>query len=296
MYSYALTKEVKTIAKAKKDLQEGLDKSYELYNNLLRLIVDLTDLQDRRLDDAKNKFLPSEEDLHPNTRFIDNELAKLLRENEELNNFIKDNPYNWRDDEIFLRLLLDKVLNSEDYANYMSMEKTDFASDCELWRNLMKKIIIPDEDLLDQLESQSVYWTDDDLDIMGQFVAKTIKKIEDKKKNPILPKYKDSEDSEFGEQLFINTISQKDENNKLIDKFVKTEKWEAERIALMDRIVMCTAITEIKCFDKIPTTVTLNEYIEIAKNYSSPKDGQFVNGILNSVISYLKDKGEINKP
>lgn len=295
LYSYQLTKADKTLTKAKKELQASLDKSYELYNSLLQLIIDITDLQDRELDDAKHKFLPSSEDLNPNMRFVENQLVKWLRNSEKLQNFVSDNKITWRDDELFLRLLLFKVTSSEEYKTYMAMEKTDFASDCEVWLQIMKKVILPDDDLLEHIENMSVYWSVDDLDIMGQFVLKTIRRIEAGDKDPISPKYKDDEDSEFGEKLFSLAVQERAENDELINKFVRSERWDSGRIALMDRIIMCTALSEIKNFPSIPVNVTMNEYIELAKNFSTPHSGQFVNGILNAVVKSLREQGKIVK-
>lgn len=295
LYSYMLTKDSKTISKAKDDLHESLDKSYELYNHLLGLVVDLTDLETLRLDDAKHKFLPTDEDLNPNTRFVDNELADALRGIPQLQDFLKEHKLSWRSDDVFLRLMLDKVRNSDVYTEYMQLPATDFPSDCEVWRQLFKKVLLPDDDLLEELESLSVYWTDEDLDIMGQFVVKTIKRIEDGMENPILPQYKDNEDSIFGEQLFMSALNLMDDNNKLIDGLVATERWDAERIAFMDRIIMCVALAEVLTFDKVPVNVSLNEYIEIAKLFSTSRSGQFVNGILNSAIKSLRQDGKITK-
>lgn len=295
LYSYQLTKTDKTITKAKKELQASLDKSYELYNSLLQLMIDLTDLQDRELDDAKHKFLPSNEDLNPNMRFVENQLVEWLRNSKKLQDFVNDNNITWRNDELFLRLLLFKVTGSEEYKTYMAMEKTDFASDCEVWLQIMKKVILPDDDLLEHIENMSVYWSVDDLDIMGQFVLKTIRRIEAGDKEPISPKYKDDEDSEFGEKLFSLAVQERAENDELINKYVRSERWDSGRIALMDRIIMCTALTEIKNFPSIPVNVTMNEYIELAKNFSTPHSGQFVNGILNAVVKSLREQGKIVK-
>lgn len=295
LYSYMLTKDGKTFSDAKDELNESLDKSYELYNLLLQLMVDLTDIEELRLDEAKHKFLPTDEDLHPNTRFVDNELVDALRGIDALRNFLNDRKLTWRNDDVFLRLMLDKVRNSEEYKEYMAMPKTDFASDCNVWRQLMKKVLLPDADLLEQVEGMSVYCTDEDLDIMGQFVVKTIRRIEDGVKYPILPKYKDEEDSEFGEELFTKAFQLMDSNNKLIDSLVATDKWDTERLAFMDRLIMCIALAEIESFVKIPVNVSLNEYIEIAKMFSTARSGQFVNGILNSAVKELRQKGELIK-
>lgn len=288
LYAYMVSKDSMTLTTAKKELTKSLDKSYELYNALLKLMIELTDVQDLRLDEAKHKFLPTEEDLNPNMRFVENEFVKRLRADQTLADFVDDKKINWRDDELFVRLLLDKILRSEEYQEYMEMPKTSLVRDGEVWYQLMKKVVLPDENLLEHIQSMSVYYTDDDLQIMGQFVMKTIRRFEDEEAQPILPQYKNDDDSKFGEQLFSKAVAEMDENNSYIDQFVKTEKWDVERIALMDRVVMCTALTEIRNYPSIPVNVSLNEYIELAKDYSTPRSGQFVNGILNAVVNKLR--------
>lgn len=295
LYAYMVSKDSMTLTTAKKELTKSLDKSYELYNALLKLMIELTDVQDLRLDEAKHKFLPTEEDLNPNMRFVENEFVKRLRADQTLADFVDDKKINWRDDELFVRLLLDKILRSEEYQEYMEMPKTSLVRDGEVWYQLMKKMVLPDENLLEHLQSMSVYYTDDDLQIMGQFVMKTIRRFEDEEAQPILPQYKNDDDSKFGEQLFSKAVAEMEENNSYIDQFVKTEKWDVERIALMDRVVMCTALTEIRNYPSIPVNVSLNEYIELAKDYSTPRSGQFVNGILNAVVNKLRADKVINK-
>lgn len=293
VYSYLLTKEETSLKDALKELDKSFDKAHELYFYLMQLMVDLTDLQERRLDDARNKYLPSEEDLNPNTRFVDNEFIKVLRENETFKQYVEDNKLTWANDDIFLKVMLERVTHSAEYEKYMAAQGTDFACDCEFWKNIMRHVILPDEGLADILENKSVYWNDD-LETMGTFTIKTIKRFEDKNEDPILPMYKDDEDSEFGRMLFEKSIAARIANDELIDATISS-KWDAERIAFMDRVIMGVAITEVKEFISIPTSVSLNEYIEIAKYYSTPKSGSFVNGILNSVIKDLKARHIIVK-
>ena len=258
-------------------------------------MIDLTDYHDLKLDMAKHKYLPTESDINPDTKFVDNKFIAKLRENEELQEILKDYPISWRDDIIFMKMLHEHIVNSDVYKEYMSAEETSFEDDCNLWRDLLKKVIFVNEDMLDMLESKSVYWNDD-LSVMGTFVLKTIKQFANNpEKAAIQPKYKDEEDSLFGEQLFECAVRENEENNSIIDRFVQKENWDAERIAFMDRVVLSVGLSEIKNFDGIPTKVSMNEYIEIAKFYSTPKSAQFVNGIINSAINYLKDCGRINK-
>lgn len=295
LYSYLLTKEGRTIKDAKKELEKSLDKAYELYISMLVLMIDLTDYHDLKLDMAKHKYLPTEHDINPNTRFADNGFIAKLRENEELNAYLKDNHVTWRDDIIFMKLMHEKIINSSVYKEYMEAETSDYASDCNFWKDVLKKVVFVDEDLQEILETKSVYWNDD-LNVMGTFVIKTIKQFaSDPDSATIQDKYKDEEDREFGERLFECAVRENEENNNIIDRFVQKEQWDTERIALMDRIVLGVALSEVKNFDGIPTKVSMNEFIEIAKYYSTAKSGQFINGILNSAINYLRDSGRISK-
>lgn len=295
-YNYMLTHEVKSAAMARDELQQSFEKSYELYNYLLKLIIDVTDLQDRYLDEAKHKFMPSHEDLNPNPKFVDNELVEALRNNEQLQQYIKEHKLTWRDNELFLKLILNKIQNSSIYQEYMENSVSDLDSDCNLWRQLFKRLLIDDDDLLEELENQSVYWSSDDLDFMGQFVIKTIRRINDGEPNPIMPMYKDEEDSEFGDQLFATAISQQELNEATINHYIDTRNWDVERIALLDKAIMLVALAEVRSFEKIPTTVTLNEYIEIAKLYSAGSSPAFINGVLNAAIRDMKNQKVIMKP
>ena len=296
LYNFMLTRSIKSPAMAQDELQQSFDKSYELYNYLLKLIIDLTDLQERYLDDAKHKFLPSHQDLNPNPKFIDNELVNILRNNQQLQDYINDHKLTWRDNELFLKLILNKIQNSEIYQEYMENGSSNLDGDCYLWKQLFKRLLIDDDDLLEELENQSVYWSCDDLDFMGQFVIKTIKRINDGDDTPIMPQFKDEEDAEFGEKLFAATLEQEELNTATINKFIDSRHWDSDRIALIDRVILLVALAEVRSFEKIPTTVTLNEYIEITKSFSTPSSSAFVNGVLNSAIKELKNTGVITKP
>lgn len=296
LYSYLLTRPERTFEQAIQELQLSFEKSYELYLYLIKFIPDLTYLEYRRQDDAKHKFLPTDDELNPNTRFVDNRLAKAIEDNQQLSKQFSEHLISWNDEPIFMRMMLDKVLTSEIYKEYMAMPTTDMESDCEVWRQLMRKVILIDENVEDQLENRSLYLSTEDLDIMGQFMLKTIGRLASGHEQPATPMFKDQEDSEFGEVLFTKTVRDMDDNNVLIDSCVRTERWDRNRIALMDRIIMCAAITELKCFDKIPVSVTLNEYIELAKIFSTPHSGQFVNGVLNAAVDSLRSRGRLMKP
>lgn len=280
---------------AHKSLTHALDKSYELYFCIFKLVIQLTQLQTQFIDAAKNKYLPTDEDLNPNTRFIDNQFVKAVEANEEFEKCLSKCSINWEEEPLFLRRILDKILQSDIYQEYMSSSTNDYSRDGDIWRNILKNIIFNDEEFNEILESKSSYWNDD-LHIIGTFVLKTIKQFSNQQNIEISPisQYKDQEDAEFGPKLFTETIENFDEYRSYIDKFI-SKQWDSERLAFMDIVIMTTAIAEMVKFPLIPIPVTLNEYIEIANSYSTSKSGQFINGILFSVINYLKSEGKLNK-
>lgn len=296
LYSYMLTRPERTLGNALKDLEACLNKTYELYHYLLRLPVELTHIQEMKLDEARNKYMPTQEELNPNMKFVNNRLVKALADNEQLQQFAQENNITWNDDPIFERLMLDKVIKSDVYNEYMADEEDSMTSDSLLWQQLMKTVILSDELMAETIELRSLYWTEDDMDLIGQFVCKTFRRIAEGEDDAILPMFKDEEDGEFGKDLFSATVTQMPENNALIDELVQASRWDKDRIVLMDRIIMCAALAELRSFDKIPVAVSLNEYIELAKNFSTAASGKFVNGILNNAVKQLRKEGKLLKP
>ena len=281
---------------ASKALTVSLDKAYELYHALLLLPAEITALRDVRIENARHKFLATPEDLNPNTRMIDNPLPARIAECDDMTEYLKSNPFSWDGDLDMIQRLLDRIMESKIYKDYMEAPATDYKTDCEFWRSVMKNIILPSDDLAEALESKSVYWNDD-LEIMGTFVLKTLKRIASSPEGcvELLPKYKDEEDARFGAELSLDGVNNFDEYRSYVEKFINSTSWDPERMAFMDLIVMVTAIAELLNYPLIPIPVTLNEYIEIANAYSTPRSGQFVNGILYSVINYLQEQGKLNK-
>lgn len=280
---------------AQKSLEDSLDKAYELYHMLLLLPVEITRIQRDRLESAKEKYIPTSEDLNPNTRFIDNSFVKAIAYNPDMEEYLKANPINLDTHYLLIKKLLDTILQSELYTKYMEAPATDHAADCEFWRAVMKSIILPSDALAEMLEGSSIYWNDD-LEIMGTFAIKTIKQAASADDDlKLLPQYKDDDDARFGAQLFVDTVNNRELYRSYIDQFIDASQWDADRLAFMDIVVMMVAISELLNFPAIPIPVTLNEYIEIANSYSTPRSGQFVNGMLFSIINYLKSEGKLNK-
>ncbi|MBR5169682.1 MAG: transcription antitermination protein NusB [Muribaculaceae bacterium] len=291
-----LTRPERTLANALKDLDTCLNKTYELYHYLMRLPVELTHIQEIRIDEARNKYLPTEEERNPNMKFVNNRLVAALAQDEKLQEFAQDHTVTWNDDPIFERLMLDKVLKSDLYKDYMADNEDSMMADSLLWQQLMKQVILVDENMADAIEQRSLFWTEDDVDIIGQFVCKTFRRIADGEEDAVMPMFKDEEDGDFGKDLFSAAVTMMPESNQLIDDLLQNSRWDKDRIVLMDRIIMCTAIAEMRSFDKIPTAVTLNEYIELAKNFSTAASGKFVNGILNNAVKQLRKEGKVLKP
>ncbi len=281
---------------ANRGLTASLDKSYELYISLLQLMVDLTDLRARQLDEAKHKYLPTHDDLNPNMKFVENKFIELLRENPSFVAYKNETPIDWSDNDIMLRHLLDKIMESQAYTSYMETKETSFAADCELWINLFRNIILESDELAEAMEAMSVYWNDD-LSIMGSFTLKTIKTYASAGGNQVnlSPKYKDEEDRRFGPLLFETVIRNQTEYRALIDECLVGSTWDPERLAFMDIVILETAIAELIKFDSVPTLVTVNEYTEIANYYSTAKSGIFITGMLYSIISKLKNRKIIVK-
>lgn len=278
------------------NLDKALDKAYELYLSMFALIIELTDEQERRLEAAKNKFLATSSDKNPNMRFVNNAFVAALRNSEQLAELLKDRDTDWCKDLTLVNSLLDLVTASNAYEAYMSAPTSDWETDCEFWRKVMRNIILTSDDLEQALEDKSVFWNDD-LYTMGTFVLKTIKRAETNSDAQIefLPKFKDDEDAQFGAELFEKAVANRETYRGYIDRFVNAASWDPERTAFMDIVIMITAIAEIIGYPNIPLPVTFNEYIDIANSYSSPKSGQFINGILYNVVNYLNEQGIINK-
>ncbi|MDE6378076.1 MAG: hypothetical protein K2K72_04965, partial [Duncaniella sp.] len=281
-------------------LEHSLRKAHELYFYLLMLAPEITRAQERRIEDARNKFMPTDAELHPDMRFVENKYVQKLCSLPEYDEYITKNKLSWNDD-VMIDGLLDAVLESKEYKAYMDApgEKT-LAEDATLWRELYNSVILQSDALIDALENQSVYWNDD-LHEMGSFVTKTIRRIGhsengDSEQRPlIMPMYKDEEDSRMGAQIFDNAVKNYQNYRAIIDKFVDSARWDADRLAFMDVVILVAAIAELHLFPNIPLAVTFNEYIEIANYYSSPRSGSFINGLLYSVTKYLNEQGVILK-
>ena len=271
---------------AENELFLSLRRSYDLYYYFLLLIVEVTRLHERQLDTRKHKYLPTSDELNPNMRLVNNRLARQIEANGKLQAYVKEHGVSWVNETDFVKRVLELILNSELYAEYKDSEDDSYETDREFWRAVFRKLICRNEELENALEDISIYWNDD-IEIIQTFVIKTIKRFEEAhgSRQELLPMFKDEEDRDFAIQLFRKTLLYGEEYRERIDRHLRN--WESERVANMDLYIMQMALAELLHFPNIPVNVTLNEYIDAAKAYSTPKSGTFINGILDSIVQEL---------
>lgn len=279
---------------AENELMFSIQKSYDLYHYLLLLIALLTDAEQKRLDIQKNKLLATEAERNPNLRLAANRFAEQLNRNEQLQKFAREKGTFWNNEDFhFVRSTLNKILQSNIYRDYLESEDT-YESDREFWYKIFKHLILKEDELNVVLEDQSVYWNDD-LDIIGAFVLKTIRRftVDAAPNHALYPLFKDLEDKNFAVQLLHHAILDGEENNRRITSQIKN--WDIERLAQLDLYILQIALAELNNFPSIPISVTLNEYIDLARYYSTPKSPVFINGILDAIVQELKNENLLFK-
>ena len=284
----------KNLEAAEKELFYSLSKAYDLYKYLLLLMIEVTQFADRRIDNRRHKLRPTYEDLNPNTRFVDNAFMAQLMQNAQLEEFRANQKRTWDDEGDFVKHLFERIEETKAYQEYMAKEALTYEDDRELWRKLYRSTIAQNDEIDEILEEQSLYWNDDKA-IVDTFVLKTIKRFEPENgaEQELMPEYKDDEDKEFARKLLRTAITGAETYRKLMENNVKN--WDMERFAFMDILIMQVALAEIFAFPSIPVSVTLNEYVEIAKMYSTPKSGSFINGMLDGIVNQLKSENKLNK-
>ena len=284
----------KNLDTAEKELFFSLSKAYDLYNFLLLLMVEVTKYANKRLEAAKNKLAPSKEDLTPNTKFVDNQFIAQLEVNKQLLDFANNQKKTWENEPEFIKSLFEQIAISDIYKEYMAAETSSYDEDREFWRKIYKNIIFNNAALDEVLEEQSLYWNDDK-EIVDTFVLKTIKRFDPQNgaKQELLPEFKDEEDRDFARRLFRRAILNADYYRHLISSNIRN--WDLDRVAFMDVIIMQIALAEILSFPNIPVSVSLNEYVDIAKLYSTPKSGGFINGTLDGIVNQLKKENKLIK-
>ncbi len=294
LYAYFQSNE-ENYGRAEKELLRSVERMQELYVYFLLTFSEIKHFAENRIEENKKKILPSEEDLQPNTKFIDNALIAQIDASNELRLLSENLKVNWIGDanqEMFRKIFI-QIKESETYFEHMNNGISGYEEDRAFIIELFKNEIANSELLYHYFEEKSIHWMDD-IDLVCSMVLKTLKSFNEGEEIDLLPLYKkDDDEKEFIIQLLRKTISMDSENEKLIDEL--TQNWELDRIAKMDIILMKMAITELQIFSNIPTKVTLNEYIEISKFYSTPKSNSFINGVLDKAIDRLTKEKKIVK-
>ncbi len=282
----------KNIDTAEKELFFSLSKAYDLYNHLLALIVALTKEARRRLEllqaKARREGTPE-----PPTRLAYNRFAMQLEGNKQLMEFVETQKRTWSDDLEFVSRLLEQIEQSQIYKDYLTGDDS-YEADREFWRRIYRTLIQENADLELLLEDQSLYWNDDK-EVVDTFVLKTIKRFEEKNgpKQELLPEYDSEEEKDYARKLFRATIMNADEYQRYMSE--ASINWDFSRLAYMDVIIMQIAIAEMLTFPTIPLSVTINEYVELAKVYSTPRSSGYINGMLDAIARYLIRQGRLLK-
>ena len=294
LYAFFQSKEI-DVVKAQNELLLSVERMYDLYLYLLLTIPELKRAAETNNENRKNKLRPNESDLMPNLKWIENSLVLKIEESKELNKVSSARKVNWlgaENQEIFRKMFL-QVKDSETYFEFMENGLKDFEEDKKFALALFKNEIINSEFLHNYIEDKSIYWLDD-IDLCCSMALKTLKTVVPDKEISILSLYKEDDDEkEFILNLCRNTIEMDVENEKLIETLAVN--WEVDRIAKMDVLLLKMALVELQTCSSIPTKVTMNEYIEISKFYSTPKSNLFINGILDKAISMLTKEKKIKK-
>jgi len=283
-----------TINLAEKELFFSINKSYDLYHLLLQLLVEIRDFAQSRIEQNLNKKIPSSQDLNPNQKFVKNEILIKIAENKALLKYLEQSKQSWINNPELIRKLYNELTESEVYIKYMDSDVSSFTEDRNLIEYFLTDILPLSDDLYLLLEEQSIYWNDD-VEFVVSMIIKTLKKFKqstDSSRN-LLPLFKDEEDIDFTKTLFRKSILNSAEYREIIKKHLRN--WDLDRVAFIDVLIMEMALCEFINFPSIPSKVSLNEYIDLARFYSTEKSRTFINGILDKILKSLKDEGKISK-
>lgn len=281
------------LPKEEKFLLFNIKKATDLYILQLLLMVEIRNLALEHIEIKKKKYLATDEDKNPNLRFINNEVIQLIADSPEIKEFIsKSKLSDWKDNREYVRILLDEMMESDVYKDYLNSEKSGFFEDRSFIIDLFKNIVAPNEKLFDYYESLNLSWVDD-YPLVNTTILKVLKQLEKGQYITLKQLEVKQDDEEFLVELFRKAVLHQQEFTSEIDE--KTPNWDTERIADMDMILIKMALTEFLYFPSIPTKVTINEYIEIAKDYSTRKSSYFINGVLDKLLKDYNKSGRLNK-
>ncbi len=275
-----------------KTLMASVDKAYDLYFQAMILPVELARYAEQRQELAKQKKLPTFEDLNPNTKFVDNSVIRTIANSDSVNDYIAAHKLGWANHPDLIRTLYTQLVESEYYQDYMAKEERSFAGDRTLLEEFFKELQSCDA-LIDFLEEQSILWSDD-LPYIVVMILRTLSNLRPSHTEMrVAPKFKSEEDPQFVKTLFEKALINYGKYQIYIEKF--TSNWDVERIVFMDNLIIGTAMAELASFPDIPVKVTLDEWIEISKYYSTPGSSTFINGVLDKIVESMTAEGDIKK-
>ena len=293
LYAHVSTPD-KIISSSENELHFSIQKTYDLYHLLLGLPIELRDYAEKMIEIRKQKNFPTQEELNPNMRFVSNRLISKLKNNNDLSAYIKKNKVNWTNSQELVKKIYQSMVESDAYKNYLAVNEDNFQNDKRFFEDFFAEVLLNSEFVFTEFEEQSIYWNDD-LDFVVSMVIKTLKKFKEESNvnDHLSSLYKDEEDKEFTVKLFRKTLAKSEENRKTIETY--TKNWDVDRVAVMDILIMELALTELTEFPSVPVKVTLNEYIELAKYYSTQRSSIFINGVLDRITKDFKEQGKIVK-
>ena len=282
-----------TPAASEKNLVTSINKAYDLYFHLLALVPEIAEYAAERIRIGENKKLPTYDDLHPNRKFVDNKVIARLVEDEGLQAEISARKLSWKDNRDLIVALYNALVRQPFYMKYMASDECSFREDAQLVSDIYMTMLEEFEPLESALEAQSILWNDD-LGFILTMVSRTILSMrESHEEIKLMEQFKSEDDLDYAKTLLRYTIAGYERISLLLDNSL--QNWDIERVALMDQIILITAIAEAESFSSIPVRVTMNEYIDIAKCYSTVSSGGFINGILDRIIARLTEEGKIVK-
>jgi N utilization substance protein B len=294
IYAWQLS-DKKDLVSSKKNLMNSIDNVYEMYIRMLALLSEITEYTAIDAIERSNKHFPTPEDLNPNQKLLHNKFIVLLQKNPDFQGAVNKYQVNWNSEPDFLKTIYNKLKTTPEYEAYLADPDDSLEGSKEIIKFIFRKIILKSLNIIQAFEDKFINWSVDK-EVMQGMVAKTIKNFtnEDPFKNKLTPISADwDEDSKFVQDLFAYTLRNNESYQKMIAE--RTKNWESERIALMDTILMKMAICELMNFPSIPVKVTINEYLDLSKDYSTPKSNSFINGILDKILGDLKRTDSIHK-
>ncbi|MBQ7963329.1 MAG: transcription antitermination factor NusB [Alistipes sp.] len=278
---------------SEKMLVTSIDKTYDLYFLMLSLIVEMAHYAEQRQEMAKKKQLPTYEDLNPNRKFVDNAVVRLIAQSDSVNDYLAARKLSWAQYPELIKTLFAQLEQSDYYKKYMTSQERSFREDLALVTEFYTRELEESEVLENAIDEMSILWNDD-LGFALIMVTRTLSNMRPSHVDvKVLPKFKSIEDLDFARELFAKTAVNFDTYQEEIEKY--TRNWDVERIAFMDNLIMAAAMAELITFPSIPVKVTLDEYIDIAKFYSTQGSSTFINGILDKIVASLNEQGKINK-